>query len=180
MGHNFLGINEVVNYYCLTYSTEQLEYLAKIPFSEATLRECKDTHLLVAGYPMTLGDPRLSVTMSDNFLAKKEKVGLRWYLIRKTAVEKSFSKTFGDQQRLLGPKDEVPRACELIYAVKLCFMATGEQLFENIYVRCIDQDGGARAYVGNFGSVYPDNAFYYYGDYPEAKTGLASARKPDK
>ncbi len=87
----------------------------------------------------------------DAPFAKDEKVGLCWYLVRKTAVENSFAKTFDDQRRLLGPENEVPRACELTYTVVLYFMTTGERLFEGNGVRCIDlAPDGSRAWVGHF------------------------------
>ncbi len=48
MGRNFLGVEEVSKYFGAIYTHTQLEYLSDIPFPERTLRECKDTHILVA------------------------------------------------------------------------------------------------------------------------------------
>ena len=149
---NFLGIREIVRYFGVIPSRAQILTLAKIPFSEETLNECKGTHILCAGFPMTIlkirakaptRKPKTFYSYHDAWynnqvFANREKVGLRWYLIRKTAVVDSFSKRSNDQQLLIGPNEEVPRACELIYAVVLYFMATGERLFKNVYVRCSD------------------------------------------
>jgi hypothetical protein len=191
MGANFLGVEEVIGHYGAAYTTDQLAALAEIPFSEAELEACKETHLLVAGYPMTILDvrakapskkPKTFYSYKDAWyntqaFATSELVGLRWHLIRKTAVEGSFSKTFDDQKQLLGSEDVVPRACELVYAVVLYFMATGERLFTNHYVRCIDlASGGRRVIVGLFDSgglvVY-----YRWFAYPCDGLGLSSARK---
>jgi hypothetical protein len=168
MGKNFLGIEETMRHFNAAFTQEELATLAEIPFSETELEECKNTHLLVCGYPMTILEIRAKAPSkkpkktfysykdawyNTQAFATNEKVGLRWYLIRKTAIENSFSKTFDDQKRLLGANDEVPRACELVYAVVLYFMVTGERLFETAYVRCIDlTSDGYRVNVGNFDS----------------------------
>jgi hypothetical protein len=191
MGKNFLGVEEVMTHYKVMPTVEQLDALAEIPFSETELEECKDTHLLVAGFPMTILDvrakapskkPKTFYSYKDAWyntqaFATDEKVGLRWYLIRKTAVDSSFSKLFDNQKRLLGPKDEVPRACELVYAVVLYFMATGERLFSNTYVRTITLDAdGYRVNVGYFvsGGLYVCRR---WDAYPYGYVGLSSARK---
>ena len=133
MGRNFLGIEEVVNFYGVTFSPDELKALERVPFSEATLKECKDTHVLVAGCPMTVLDVRaraLATKPNTFYLPEKdawfagqafanEKVDLRWYLIKQSGVEKSGSKTFANQKLLLGPEEEVPRVCELLYAAVL-------------------------------------------------------------
>jgi len=201
MGRNFLSIAEVEQHFGVTYSEEQLKSLAEIPFSEATLKECKDTHILVAGFPMTILDIRTKIyskkmeicfvprgvryRLSENggysaqAFAATEKVGLRWYLIRKDIVNHSFSaETFNDAKRLLGPGDVVPRACELVYATLLYFMATGERLFGRWYVCCIDLDlDGHQIGIGNFDSRGIAISSFSDDDYGG---GLSSARKPDQ
>jgi hypothetical protein len=195
MGKNFLGIEETMRHFNAAFTPEELATLAEIPFSEAELEECKNTHLLVCGYPMTILDIRAKAPnkkpkktfysykdawYNTQAFATNEKVGLRWYLIRKTAVEDSFSKTFDDQKQLLGANDAVPRACELVYAVVLYFMVTGERLFETVYVRCFDlASGGFRVVVGGFDSVGLD-VVDGWGDGPDGGFGLSSARKSKK
>jgi hypothetical protein len=112
--------------------------------------------------------------------AKDEKVGLRWYLIRKTAVENSFAKTFDDQKRFLGTSDEVPQACELVYAIVLYFMVTGEQLFPRVGVRTSSiYPVGRRVYVGRFDSLGLDIYSRWDGDRSDDGV-IASARKSKK
>lgn len=56
MGNNCLGLEEVYWHYARDPDPEQY---AEIPFSEETLQACKDTHVLVAGAPLTLNDVRM-------------------------------------------------------------------------------------------------------------------------
>ena len=201
MGKNFLGIEEAIRHYSAAYTEEQLAALAEIRdedgniITEAELEECKNTHLLVAGFPMTIVDIRKkapskkpekafssykNARYNTQAFATEEMVGLCWHLIRKTAAGGSFSKIYQNQTALLGPKDYVPRACDLVYAVILYFMVTGERLFANGYVRTATLDSvGLRVSVGFFGAggLY---VYCYWGDDPDGGVGLSSARKSKK
>lgn len=193
MGKNYLGIEEAVRHFGAAYTEEQLTTLAEIPFSEAVLEECKDTHILVAGFPMSILDVRAKAPSkkpktfysykdawyNNQAFAKDEKVEVRWYLIRKEMVANSTSKNFDEQKALLSGCDEVPRACDLVYAVVLYFMATGERLFPNLYVRTASvSSGGDRVLVGYFDS---DGLGVYliWDDFRSGFLGLASARKSE-
>jgi hypothetical protein len=194
MGKNFLGVEEVVRHYGATFSIEQLSLLANIPFSEAELEECKNTHVLVAGFPMTILDirkkapskkPKTFYSYKDAWyntqaFATDEQVEVRWYLIRKEAVANSTSKTYDEQKALLSEHDEVPRACDLVYAIVLYFMAMGERLFPSIYVRTssVDSDG-FRVLVGLFvsGGLYVN---YCWDGVRYDFVAVASSRKSKK
>ena len=193
MGKNYLGIEEVVRQFGAAYTEEQLALLAEIPFSEVVLEKCKDTHILVAGFPMTILDVRAKAPnkkpktfysykdawYNNQSFAKDEKLEVRWYLIRKEAVVGSTSKNFDDQKALLSECEEVPRACELVYAVVLYFLVTGERLFPNLYVRTMSLDSdGIRVVVGYFGS---DGLFVgsFWDDVRYVLLGVASARKSE-
>ncbi len=167
MGNNFFGPEEAAKHFGARWTQDQLDALATVPFSKEALEACKDTHVLVAGYPMTLLQVRgkankakkgkLFYTTTGGWyeseaFAKKTKVEVRWYLIRKKPVDNSTNKSWVDQQALL--KDETtPTACVMVYTIIGHFLNTGERLFENIYVRCsnIDSDG-IRVLVGRFGA----------------------------
>jgi len=194
MGRNFLGIEEMTKHYKISPTLEQLETLAEIPFSEEMIEEHKYKYLLVAGSPITIVDMRAKTLLKKPKIfysnedaswyniqgfANTEKVGLNWYFIRKTAIRDSFDKKFTDQIGFLGLNEEVPRACELVYAVVLYFLSTGERLFGDVYARCIDltSDGtGPRISVGNFtlsGIIIKS----YWGDKDYDYVGLASCLK---
>ncbi|MDE2019867.1 MAG: hypothetical protein KGJ13_05995 [Patescibacteria group bacterium] len=201
MGKNFLGIEEAIRHYGAAYTEEQLAALAEIRdedghiITEAELEECKNTHLLVAGFPMTILDIRKKAPSkkpkkafysykdawyNTQAFATDELVGLCWHLIRKTAVDDSFSKAYQNQTPLLGANDYVPRACNLVYAVMLYFMVTGERLFANCYVRTVTLDSdGYRVDVGNFDADGLDVSSLWGGN-PVGSFGLSSARKSKK
>ena len=201
MGKNFLGIEETIRHYSAAYTEEQIAALAEIRdedgniITEAELEECKNTHLLVAGFPMTIVDIRKKAPSkkpkktfysykdsryNTQAFATDELVELRWHLIRKTEVSNSRSTAFETQKQLLGSNEYVPRACDLVYAIVLYFMVTGERLFANGYVRTITIfSDGSRVSVGGFDSDGLGVGCSGGGD-AVGGFGLASARKSKK
>ncbi len=186
MGDNFLGIPEVAKAFGLV-SPEAQSALANIPFDEATLRSCRDTHVLVADIGLSLIDVRgrmkrgLFYSYEDSwynaeeFAKRTEQVA--WRLIRKTPVANSTSKNWTEQTALLGKDEEVPTARRVVYAIMLVFATTGERLFERMYVRTIDVvSGGYRVDVGHFdeGGLRVSN---WDDDDRSDGLGVASSRK---
>jgi hypothetical protein len=48
MGRNMFGVEEAIRHFGVTPSRQQIAGLSEIPFSETTLEQCKETHVLVA------------------------------------------------------------------------------------------------------------------------------------
>jgi len=70
-----------------------------------------------------------------------------------------------------------PTARVMVYAIIGHYLATGERLFERIYVRCSDLfSDGSRVLVGNFDSDGLRVRDYWVGS-PYVSIGLSSARK---
>ncbi len=189
MGKNYFGIEEAVQYFGVKPTRVQLSALAEVPFTEAELREVKDTHVLVAVFPLPILEIRgkvehnLFYSHEDSWYNKesfaKDKGEAGWQLVRKTPVENSTNKTWQEQQALLVKNEETPKARVMVYTIIGHFLATGERLFENVYVRCSDVvSGGYRVYVGYFdsGGLY---VCYYSGGDRYDLLGLSSARKFD-
>ncbi len=183
MGKNFFGIEEAIKHFGVNATKQQLAVLAEVPFSEEVLRACKDTHVLVAVFPLSILDIRgIAKKQSDRtlfykqaFAKNKGKVG--WHLIRKEPVANSMSKTWNEQQTLLLQDEETPTAQIVVYTMVGHFLATSERLFEKIYVRCIDLgSGGRRVYVGSFDAGGLSVNDSWGGDRYD-DLGLASARK---
>lgn len=189
MDKNFLGIEEVSEHLGVNFTSKQLEILQKIPLTEAVLQKCKDTHVLVAGYPVTILDIRRKVpelfyqdqrevwSYDEEFFAKNERVDLQWYLFRKDVLPESIQKSYREQLQLLAENETVPRACELIYGIILYYLNTGNYLLECLYARCCDvASDGCRVHVGYFDSRGV-KVSSWWGDSQFDFIGLASVQK---
>lgn len=161
MGKNFFGVEEATKYFGVDPSRQQLAVLSEIPFTKAELREVKDTHILIAVFPMSTLDIRGKVERQlfyshenawyNSQAFAKEKKEVSWQLVRKTPVPNSTSKTWQEQQAILAKNEETPKVQVMVYTIIGHFLATGEWLFENVYVRCSDVDSrGDRVDVGSF------------------------------
>jgi len=185
MGKNFFGVEEAMRDFCLNPSRRQLAVLSEIPYTEAMLEECKDSHVLVAVFPLSILEIRgrfNSKLFYDQSWYNKESFAkdrgeAAWHLIRKDPVPNSTSKTWNEQRALLAENEETPQARVMIYTIIGHFLATDQRLFEDVYVRCSDVvSGGYRVYVGDFDSYGLDVDGYWDG-YRRSDVGLASSRK---
>lgn len=186
MGKNFFGIEEAKKYFNIVPTEEQLFTLSKIPFSDATLRKCRDTHLLVSVFPLSLSDIREKKRelfyrfrwyITEDFA--KEKGDAQWQLIRKTPVPGSLNVPMSDQLILMRDDEDVPSARVMVYAIIGYFLSTGERLFEQTNVRCSDIDStDFRVYVGLFDSRGL-NIYHNWDGYCRPHIGIASAQNPE-
>jgi len=159
MGKNFFGVEEAIQYFGLDPS-QDFGVLKKIPFSETLLNRVKDTHILVALFPLSILEIRKKVPQLFNprnkwFEDKREKFSRlrsepRWMLLRKKEAPLEGDKYYkivlekvfvfpgrGIELRLV---DLTPPACAVVYAVLGHYMATGEKLFEKKYVITSSRD----------------------------------------
>ncbi len=148
MGKNFFGVEEAIKYFGVNPSKQQLAILDTVPFTEEMLRACRDTHILVAVFPMSILDIRGKVERKlfsrhesawynkQSFAKDKGEVG--WQLVCKVHVDDSEGKDWNEQQALLSQDEETPKARVMVYTIIGCFLQTGERLFNNTYVRCAD------------------------------------------
>ncbi|MEK7624596.1 MAG: hypothetical protein AAB404_02680 [Patescibacteria group bacterium] len=187
MDKNFFGIEEAIKYFGVNTARQQLAALSEIPFSEAVLKELKDAHILVAVFPLSILDIRDKVECKlfcshedawyDKQAFAEDKNEAFWQLVRKTSVPNSTSKTWDEQQTLLGKDDETPSARVMTYVIIGHYLATGERLFDNIYVRTSSfSSDGRHVDVSSFGR---DGLGFndFWDDSPRSDIGLASARK---
>lgn len=187
MGKNIFGIEEAIKHFGVNPSKRDLAYMAEVPFSEEVLSACKDTHVLVAVFPMSILDIRgkaergFFYSYEDAWYNKqsfaKDKGAMGWQLVRKTPIENSTSKNWNEQQALLSKDEETPKAQVMVYTIIGHYLATSERLFEKVYVRCVDLvSGGYRVFVGYFGArgLYVGR---WGGSIRREYIGLSSARK---
>ena len=111
------------------------------------LREC--ARLRVFGSSQTIFYPQ---TWYDNepFAKLQEPPGYRQLQMR--AAQDSFGKIFAKQKALVPPDAEIPTARAILMGVVIHFLATGERLVSDHWVRCADQTlCGGLVIVGDFG-----------------------------
>ena len=189
MGKNFFGIEEAIKHFGVNATKQRLAYLTEVPFSEEVLKSCKDTHVLVAMFPLSILDIRgIAKKQSDRTLFysqdwydkqafAKDKGEVGWQLVRKEPIDNSTSKTWNDQQALLSKDEETPTVRIVVYTMVGHFLATGERLFEKIYVHCVDLDSdGLRVYVGSF-DAKGLLVSHWFVDSRDDYVGLSAARK---
>jgi len=73
MDKNFFGVEEAISHFGINPTRRQLAALSEVPFSEATLQQAKDTHVLVAVFPLSLLEVRAKVQGKGLFYDQK------WY-----------------------------------------------------------------------------------------------------
>jgi len=186
MGKNFIGLEEAEKHLGVKFSKKDAEKLAEIPWSEETLEELKHTHILIPGHSLSILEIREKVPQgtfwaykdawyNNQPFATKEKVELRWHLIRKDIQPNSSGKTYQDQLNLLSKQEENPRAVEMVYAMTLFWLTRKEKLFMDYWARCRDLDSdGCRVLV-----YFCDGRLDVSGwvDSAYADIGVAASRK---
>jgi hypothetical protein len=182
MGNNFFGIKEAMDHFGIEPTKDELQALDRVPFSEDVLKECEDTHVLVAVFFISILDigEVIKLPFYSNYIDKYKDQGFAqnkgkviWCLIKKTPVHDSVNKTWTEQCALLSSHDEVPSAQIIVYSIIGYYLKFKKQLFENAWVRTFCAPSNC-CHVGvtNIG-------FYIDVDRIRAsKLGLSSARKP--
>lgn len=129
MGENFFGVEEVIKYFRVAPKQEDLATLASIPFPKKTLEACKDTHYLLAVFPMSIQDMRnlrldkVYVAVRDEYMREKfvhDRGILGWHLVLKTNVS--------HQKKNLTFATVVPSVQVVAYMVVAHYMKTGRML----------------------------------------------------
>lgn len=163
MGKNFFGVEEAIKHFGVNPTCEQLTVLSEIPFSKVVLEQCKDTHVLVAVFPLSIIEIRGKVERElfcshedawyNNQSFAKERGEVAWQMISKTPMDNSTSKNWQEQQALIAKDDEVPSAQVMVYTIIGHFLSAGERLFEKTSVRTPSVAcDGFRVRVGYFDS----------------------------
>ncbi|MFW0862002.1 MAG: hypothetical protein ACKKL6_00220 [Candidatus Komeilibacteria bacterium] len=186
MGKNFFGVAEAIKHFKVKPLKKHTNALAKVPFTEEILEKCKDTHILIAVFPLSLLEIRKAA--KDLFYSSEggwfesqafaqESSEPQWCLIQKTPVKDSTFKNWKEQQALLLKNDETPPAHIMVYTIIGHYLNTKERIFENIWVRTssVDSDG-YRVVVGAFDSGGL-NVDYDWDDNRNSYLGVSSARK---
>lgn len=180
MGRNMFGIEDAIRIFGICPTASQLGVLAEVWFTGDELLRFKDSHVLVAVFPISILAIRDKVDKElffnppsdkEEFAKNEGKVG--WYLIRKTPVEKSMGKSLKEQQAFLSKNEEAPTAQVMVYAIIGHLLATGERLFRGEKVRCLDE--AIVGFVSMCGGLHINDRWDVDCN---LGVGLASARLP--
>lgn len=99
-----------------------------------------------------------------------------WWFVRKSSVPDSFNKTWHKQKALLGNVEEVPSARILTYAIITHFLATGERLLKDVFVRTVSPVlSNRRVRVGFFGEEEGFSIGYCPDHVFSGRLGISSA-----
>lgn len=102
MGSNFFGVEEAIKYFNINPSQKKLRVFEQIPWSKKKLEECKDTHILIAVFPISIIKMGKIVNKKDKkifddrwmafseFAKYKGRIG--WELVRKDLIPGSNKK----------------------------------------------------------------------------------------
>lgn len=189
MGSNFHGVEHVSQHFGVSFTPKQLKRLDVVPFGAELLQSVAETRILVAGAALSIMDVHAKAKglfyatkdtpwygESDQRFATKTKVTVGWHLVRKTPLPGSTSKSWSDQQAMVGPTDTLLPACLVVYTAILHALVTGERILPGAYIRTSDVTAyGLRVNVGRFGSY--GLGVDFWGDGPVDNVGVAVARK---
>lgn len=187
MGKNYFGIEEAKTYFGVNPSQEQLAALSIVPFSEATLKECKYTHVLIAVFLLSMKGIQSKVKhrMRDMWYSwnngeafiEDRGVNVSWHLVHMNAVTYSTFKALSEQKAMLRKNEEVPTARVITYTIVGHYLATNERLFGGIYVFCSDRNSQGHIGIGYFDG-FTIKIGYFRDDDRGEHFGLASQVKP--
>jgi hypothetical protein len=184
MGQAYHGLDQLERHLSVGLSVSEAAQLATVPFSQETLLDSRQTHVLVACARVSLMGLRAKAPAAFYYkkawYAEEEfarhRLRARWRLVRKQPVAESTSKPWATQQALLPADELVPGVCEMALAIVLHYLETSERLLPTAYVRTCDLDSaGRRVGLGRFGR--DGLRIRSWGDYPDYYIGLAGARK---
>jgi len=144
MGKNFFGIEEAIRYFGVNPTPEQLAVLEKIPFTEIQLEEMKDSHILVAGFPISILEIRDKVDWKlfhshedswyneDSFAKERGGDMALWWLMSKMIKKKAYNVAKCEASFLRNKgRDEIPDVRWVVYTIIGYYLNTGERLVED-------------------------------------------------
>ncbi len=191
LGKDFITAEEImVARSDVVYSPEQIVELAATIPSQETLALLKGYgYGLMPQPPQTLSLLVIRASKPNHFYSKTggwyeqqafaidDLTGTGWLAIKKTPVNGSTNKNWGEQNKLLTNAERVPNVAEMSRFITIFFDVRGVRLFENVYVRTssIDSDG-YHVGVGYF-DAKGLGINYNWVSRRSGSLGLASARK---
>ncbi|MGA1840224.1 MAG: hypothetical protein ACMUIU_06315 [bacterium] len=147
MGDNMVSIEDVSQTFDVKFSIEQITQLLTNTYYEKTLQNCKHTHILFPGYPITIYEiscqkPDLLICDCDcregfwydykDFIYK-DTPQCRWYLVKKDLIFNNPVPQINEDEEMLSP-------VEIIFMILLFQQVNNIKIFSNAYLRCFKKD----------------------------------------
>jgi hypothetical protein len=193
--NHFFGIEDVIECLGMQPTENQIKALERIPFTRELLQACKDTHILIAVFSLSILEigemnKELILQPKDEWCKDEEfamdKGLASWQLVRKDFVENSVDKTWNEEQLLLGEDDIVPSARVMVYTMIVYHLKNNKDkvLLYNVFGRCscVTSNGDCVCVSTFMGKRYGNGLLcvtYESGDSPKSYIGLSSAKKQD-
>lgn len=149
MGDNMVDFMEMLGCFEVAFSHDNcFSGISEIPFSDATLSACRDTHVLFPGFHFTIEDmlagPRGNLFANDgnwyisrNFFLVPV-VRPQWFLLRKGGIEVTAKLA----------NEEPIFICEAVFAAILFARIRSIQLFPNQRAQCLSSTASPSVFVG--------------------------------
>jgi hypothetical protein len=167
MDINFIEVDEVCSWFEFKPTNYHMSRLTEVPFTQNTLEQYSDSHILVPVLPLSICDIQgvLPHLFSREYLAPCIKRGgfmhetgsAKWQLIRKEFVPDSTRKTWREQLELVPSGEEIPSARVVLFALIACRLIQNKHMFGGGYARSINTvTQGTHAGIGFMGSQWVD------------------------
>ena len=144
MADNFFSVEHAMRYFVFNPSVADFDALQHIPWPEEVLKECCNSHALVAMLPISLKKVHrrhhISLPTNRSRVIKfdEDECKAGWHLVRVGPLPESGIKTFEEQRALLPVEDGVPDALTMAYAMIGMREKNRAPWFpRNIYFRCL-------------------------------------------
>jgi hypothetical protein len=145
MGENFVGPKEIKNIYGVDSQKFPL-----VPFNENQLIANKDSHVLIATFPISILNIKKVFGKKIFFWEKsawyndepfaKDRGRIGWELVKKSPTEASTDKTLTEQIKLLKKGGIIPTAQTMVYAIATYYAITDKFLLGQFSVRTSSQN----------------------------------------
>lgn len=188
MGENFISPWEVLRVLPtkFRYGLPDLFDLGNIPFSEATMRDCQQTHVLLPGFPISIGElwdafPDFAMPMRKSSSVKRlfeYTVPKGWFLIQKEGFPETSMKSLAAQKQMLDAADVVLSFTEAVWAALLFRAIRQSKIFENTVRTSLPSDKTSCVNVVTRNAWHVD-FLEFPADEAESWIRLGSMKKPE-
>ncbi|MDO8467056.1 MAG: hypothetical protein Q7S83_02845 [bacterium] len=145
MGSHCVGLKQIIDRFGLSLLPHEVRGLEIVNYPEDMLWSLRNSHLLIAGAPVTMLEIRQAAckrqkdqklgdfSYDDQFFAIRE-MQARWYLVSREITRNSLYRTMRDHDERIfnNPMHERLGAPELAYVASVSRLIVGEPMLQNV------------------------------------------------